>query len=61
MRSMGNKTGTSGRARPPELGGPGEARVADVLYRYAHEFTVIKGGRDAELGRINHYLIGAEL
>ena len=58
---MGNETGTSGTARNAVLGGPGEARVADVLHRYAHEFTVIKGGRDAELGRINHYLIGAGL
>lgn len=37
------------------------ARVADVLLRYAHEFTLVKGGRDAELTRINHYLIGAGL
>lgn len=58
MKKNGKTEGVGQRA---ELGGPGNARVADVLYRYAHEFTLVKGGRDAELTRINHYLDGAGL
>lgn len=58
MKKNGKTEGVGQRA---ELGGPGNARVADVLYRYAHEFTLVKGGRDAELTRINHYLCGGGL
>jgi hypothetical protein len=32
-----------------------------MLNRYAHQFTLLKGGCDAELTRINHYLVGAGL
>lgn len=35
--------------------------VAALLHQYAHEFTLLKGGCDAELQRINHYLVGGGL
>lgn len=44
-----------------ELGGPERASVGQVLHLYAHQFTLSKGGCDAELTRINHYLVGAGL
>jgi integrase len=43
----------------PELGGPKTATVAQALLRYAHLYSINKGGCDAELNRINHYLSGA--
>jgi integrase len=46
---------------PVEMGGPTVARVGDLLHRYAHQFTILKGGWHAELTRINHYLVGAGL
>ena len=45
----------------PALGGPHEARLAQALYKYAHLFTVVKGGAEAELTRINNYLVGGGL
>lgn len=48
-------------SRQPELGGPEAATVAQLLHKYAHEFTLAKHGRDAELTRINHYLVGGGL
>lgn len=47
--------------RQPALGGPERATVAQMLYKYAYRFTVLKGGADAELTRINHYLHGGNL
>ena len=41
--------------------GPQRTSVGAMLHRYAHHFTVLKGGCDAELTRINHYLLGAGL
>ena len=32
-----------------------------MLFEYAHQFTLLKHGCDAELLRINHYLVGAGL
>ncbi|WP_082549268.1 tyrosine recombinase XerC [Rhizobacter sp. Root404] len=58
---MRRTSGMGHTQRLPELGGPTVATVAMLLNRYAHEFTVIKGGCEAELGRINHYLVGARL
>lgn len=43
----------------PELGGPKSATVAQALNRYAHLYSINKGGCDSELNRINHYLSGA--
>lgn len=47
------------RPASPELGGPTVATLGALLSKYAHQFTVLKGGWQAELTRINHYLIGA--
>lgn len=44
-----------------EMGGPSVARIGDLLHRYAHQFTILKSGWQAELTRINHYLVGAGL
>lgn len=41
----------------PELGGPTRATLAEALQHYARLYTVTKGGVDAELNRINHYLV----
>lgn len=35
--------------------------MGTLLQRYAHQFTLVKLGCDAELVRINHYLLGAGL
>ena len=40
---------------------PRRTTVAALLHQYAHEFTLVKGGCDAELQRINHYLFGGGL
>jgi len=40
----------------PALGGPKEAILAQALDHYARQHTITKGGVDAELNRINHYL-----
>ncbi len=40
----------------PELGGPKAATVGQAAHRYAHLYTIAKGGVDSELNRINHYL-----
>lgn len=61
LASCAGPADVSARALRPELGGPTVATVADVLNRYAHEFTIVKGGRKAELTRINHYLLGGGL
>lgn len=58
---MSTQSGYGHAQRRPELGGPKVANVAMMLNRYAQEFTVVKGGCDAELGRINHYLVGGQL
>lgn len=39
--------------------GPKVTSLGTLLERYAHQFTLLKGGCAAELTRINHYLIGA--
>lgn len=39
--------------------GPARTSVGAMLNRYAHQFTLLKGGCDAELTRISHYLVGA--
>lgn len=43
----------------PELGGPKQATLAEALRLYAKTYSLVKGGCDAELTRINHYLVGA--
>lgn len=43
----------------PELGGPKQATLAQALFHYAGMYTIVKGGRKAELDRINHYLLAA--
>lgn len=45
----------------PALGGPDQANLAQALYKYAFLFTVVKGGAEAELTRINNYLCGGGL
>ena len=45
--------------KQPLLGGPRHATVAQALVQYAHLYTITKGGANAELDRINHYLVGA--
>jgi hypothetical protein len=42
----------------PALGGPDQATLAQALYKYAFLFTLVKGGAEAELTRINNYLCG---
>lgn len=48
-------------AHAAKLGGPTQARLADVLEHYARTKTVMKKGFEQELGRINQYLDAAEL
>lgn len=43
----------------PILGGPIRATLAQALDHYGRNFSVRKGGVDAELNRINHYLEAA--
>jgi integrase len=43
----------------PLIGGPKMATLAQALFLYAGMYTIVKGGRDAEIDRINHYLVGA--
>ncbi len=47
--------------KEPELGGPKAATLAQALLRYASMYTIVKGGRNAEMDRINHYLQAAGL
>lgn len=49
------------QAQQPALGGPDVATLAQALYKYAYQFTVVKGGAEAELTRINNYLLGGGL
>lgn len=46
-------------AARPELGGPSKCTLAEMMWHYAHIYTVNKGGAAAELNRIGHYLRGA--
>lgn len=46
-------------ATRPELGGPTQCTLAEMMWHYAHLNTVNKGGASAELNRIGHYLRGA--
>src|SRR5450830_113355 len=43
----------------PELGGSKAATLAQALLHYAGMYTIVKGGRNAEMDRINHYLQAA--
>lgn len=45
----------------PALGGPELATVGQLLFKYAHRATLLKGGAEAELTRINNYLAGGGL
>lgn len=45
----------------PALGGPERATVGQLLFKYAYRATVLKGGAEAELTRINNYLAGSAL
>lgn len=45
----------------PALGGPERAAVGQLLFKYAYRVTVLKGGAEAELARINDYLAGSAL
>ena len=45
----------------PAVGGPNQATLAQALYKYAFLFTIVKGGAEAELTRINNYLKGGGL
>lgn len=49
------------KGQEPALGGPDRATVAQLLFKYAHRATVVKGGAEAELTRINNYLTGGGL
>lgn len=49
------------KALQPALGGPEQATVGQLLFKYAYRFTVLKGGAEAELTRINNYLAGSAL
>lgn len=49
------------QVQQPALGGPDVATLAQALYKYAFQFTVVKGGAEAELTRINNYLQGGGL
>lgn len=49
------------QTRRPALGGRDVATLAQALYKYAVQFTVVKGGAEAELTRINNYLQGGGL
>ena len=46
-------------AHAPELGGPTQATLADMLAHYARLYTIRKGGCVQELNRINQYLAAA--
>lgn len=48
-------------ATRPELGGPTQCTLAEMMWHYAHIYTLNKGGANAELNRIGHYLQGAGL
>lgn len=48
-------------AAQPELGGPSQCILAEMMWHYAHITTVNKGGAPAELNRIGHYLRAAGL
>ena len=52
---------TAAKGQQPALGGPDVATLAQALYKYAFQFTVVKGGAEAELTRINNYLQGGGL
>jgi len=43
----------------PLFGGPRQTTLAKALDHYARSFSIAKGGLNAELNRINHYLEGA--
>lgn len=45
----------------PLLGGPTQARLADMLNYYVRNITVAKGGAVQEINRANHYLAETEL
>src|SRR5690606_1774793 len=45
----------------PLLGGPTQARLADMLDYYVRHVTVVKGGAVQEINRANHYLLAAGL
>lgn len=45
----------------PALGGPERATVGQLLFKYAYRATILKGGAEAELTRINNYLAGGGL
>ena len=49
------------KGQEPALGGPAGATVGQVLFKYAYRATLVKGGAEAELTRINNYLVGAGL
>lgn len=52
------------RALPTSVTGPRAPKrttVGVLLLNYAHQFTLLKHGCNAELLRINHYLVGAGL
>lgn len=58
--SLGERT-RHRRSTDSHLRGPKRTTVGLLLHYYAHQFTLLKGGCDAELCRINHYLVGAGL
>ncbi|WP_298017803.1 hypothetical protein [uncultured Castellaniella sp.] len=45
----------------PLLGGPTQARLADMLDHYVRHTTLAKGGAVQEINRANHYLVVAGL
>lgn len=45
----------------PILGGPTQARLADMLDYYVRHVTIAKAGADQEIRRANHYLVPAGL
>lgn len=48
-------------APAPAFGGPSRIRLGALLFEYAKLYSLNKGGCQAELTRINHYLEGANL
>jgi len=55
---LGQTLATANDLHEPKIGGPTQATLAAALNYYAGLYSLVKGGVDAELNRINHYLVG---
>lgn len=56
VRWLAEQRANADSIHKPQLGGPTKATLAQALNLYAHLYTILKGGAEAELTRINHYL-----